>query len=489
MSIIVYLYYSVLYTIMSNLPNSTFWESSLGSNFWANITNDIPSSKTHPENDIVRTNPKNHRIQQEYSTNKTIIKQHNQKKSNPSVVRIGNFNNSTRSTNTHMSNKTILKQHNQKKSNPSTNNYIQRKEYHNEHKKQTNTPLKYPINDSIDKTSKSDVSSITNPKFGTPVTFESTFIPDTTKLFTSLVCDKPVVNMSSYGYNVVTSSYRDNQSKYNHPRSVHPSKYDQPRNSHHSNHDKSKNTLTNKKNKKIDYDIVVKMSDNRFIHAITNNETCIIMVQNGYINATQLCNIFRYNYFEHLQHTDEFNTLVDEVSSIMALDRNELIINVIDEKHKKNNGIYVHEELVIDLALMLSSRIKNIIRNVMNDKQIVDILKRSSTPVRNLKKKILVKNTNITTSIDHHLESLDGSSAVELPSNIVVVETSKELLEKININQQLVENISLKLLEHKKIINNALILIKNSETSMVQLDIELENVMHRIKTLKSKLSS
>jgi hypothetical protein len=104
----------------------------------------------------------------------------------------------------------------------------------------------------------------------------------------------------------------------------------------------------------------------KYIYGKINSITIIIMKSNGYVNATKLCSSNKKEELKYWMEKNEFIESLKEISSIMGISEDELIINITEEKNKRVNGLYFHHDLIKDLTRLINTQFKNIISRIIN---------------------------------------------------------------------------------------------------------------------------
>lgn len=89
--------------------------------------------------------------------------------------------------------------------------------------------------------------------------------------------------------------------------------------------------------------------DDRFACADFGPNKVIIMKENGFINATKLCDDVGKNYQEW-SNIDYSKKLIKEINATYMFPDNDLSIKNVTNGSSQTNGIYIHPCLIINLA-------------------------------------------------------------------------------------------------------------------------------------------
>lgn len=142
------------------------------------------------------------------------------------------------------------------------------------------------------------------------------------------------------------------------------------------------------------------------------NLNVIIMVENGYVNATKLCHLGG-KQFRKFMETDRWNDLVNHVAVAGNLATDDLKILIRGGDNHEVEGTYVHPDLIPHVACWVSAQFGVMVSHIVNDHL-----------VREYREAIRVKDTKIDelqTKLDHIIHQ-----------NELLLQDNEELMDKMD---------------------------------------------------------
>jgi hypothetical protein len=163
------------------------------------------------------------------------------------------------------------------------------------------------------------------------------------------------------------------------------------------------NDFNNKKFKEDDIrNIIFEKINDKFAYGKLDKFKVVIMINNGYINATKLCNDANKQLI-HWMENKRSKEMIKDFGKFTGLSRDELVIKVNGGKLTKISGTYMHYTLITHIASWCNTKYAFIVSTIVNNyhsKQAVEekdkMLQKKDDKIDKMSKKIdtLVENNN-----------------------------------------------------------------------------------------------
>lgn len=162
--------------------------------------------------------------------------------------------------------------------------------------------------------------------------------------------------------------------------------------------------------------IIFKEINNNFAYGKLKEFKVILMIKNGYINASKLC-LDGGKKLKHWLENNNSKKLIDDFGKILGLTRDELLIKVNGGRLTKISGTYVHSNLITHIASWCNTNYAFFVSTVVNEyhvKQATEekdkLLKKKDDKIDKMSKKIdilLTKNQKMDGRIKRLLQKND----------------------------------------------------------------------------------
>jgi hypothetical protein len=183
-------------------------------------------------------------------------------------------------------------------------------------------------------------------------------------------------------------------------------------------------------------EIIFKKINDKYSYGKYGSFNVIMMIDNGYINATKLCEKVDKE-FRHWKENKSANEIIDELTKTSGIEKQKLMIITTGNVLGKIKGTYVHPDLIPQIASWASPRFAIKVSKIVNEyfaKKALDkkdaIIAKKDDKIDKLEKKIDLQ----LEKIDSQSEKIDELKKINnriLRTNTKIQHQNENILEKL----------------------------------------------------------